>query len=77
MIRLERNLNTRTNREPKFKLQINEGERVYLKGNWKRVDVSDELFDYYYICDCCGYETPAKAFSLAPLYCPNCGADMT
>lgn len=34
------------------------------------------FWDYSFVCSHCHHETPVRGYSIAPDYCPNCGAKM-
>ena len=46
-------------------------------GKWTEMRLSGgDIWDYYFVCGVCHGETPNRAFTIAPDYCPNCGAKM-
>lgn len=47
-------------------------------GHWaeKKSSGLGGIWDYYFVCNVCGGNTPNKAYIIAPDYCPNCGAKM-
>ncbi len=34
------------------------------------------IWDYYFVCSECHHETPNGGYTIAPDYCPGCGAKM-
>lgn len=45
-------------------------------GHWTEEKTGSGLFDYRFQCSECKGYTPDKAYTIAPDFCPNCGAKM-
>lgn len=45
-------------------------------GCWTEISTGVGLFDYCFVCLECGYNTPRRAFAVAPDFCPGCGTKM-
>lgn len=62
--------------DPVDKKYATEAEPVKC-GKWTEMRLSGgDIWDYYFVCGVCHGETPNRAFTIAPDYCPNCGAKM-
>lgn len=45
-------------------------------GQWKLVRTGKWIWNYYFVCSECHKNTPDKAYTIAPDFCPSCGANM-
>lgn len=46
-------------------------------GRWTEKKINGGgIWDYYFVCSECHHETPNRGYTIAPDYCPGCGAKM-
>ncbi len=44
--------------------------------SWDLIKTGSGIYDFYFKCRNCHGNTPDKAYTISPDYCPNCGAKM-
>ena len=63
-----------------FRVAIDNAPTIEAKpvrhGRWIEEKTGSGLFDYRFRCSKCKGCTPDKAYTIAPDFCPNCGAKM-